>query len=198
MNGNDALHIELQALNVVEKAQVVRARRIRRGRRRCRRIVAIGLEQHLLLREIRDEHSVVVKEIPQVVELDDARAVGQHFLVANRLDLWLLPGELRCVRIQRVRRAQNFFEIGLVHPVREDGRPFGDERAEAAGVIDMAMGVDHVPDGFVWNQAPGLGDHGQCARPILPRLDERDVVLEIDRDYRVAAGDQVNAVTELL
>ena len=31
-----------------------------------------------------------------------------------------------------------------------------------------------------------------------PDLDQRDVVLEVDGDDRVAAGDQVDAVTELL
>ena len=92
------------------------------------RIVAIGLEQHLLLREIRDEHPVVVTEILQVVQLDDVRAVGQHLLLADRLDHRLLPGLLRLVRIQRVRRAQDFLEIRLVHLMGEDGRAFGDER----------------------------------------------------------------------
>ena len=66
------------------------------------------------------------------------------------------------------------------------------------GMIDMAMGVDQVLDRLVGNQTLGFGDDGQRARLVLPRLDERDVVLEIDCDHGVAAGDQVDAVTELL
>ena len=54
------------------------------------RIVAVGLEQHFLLREIRDDHAVVVAEVLQVIELDDMRAVGQHLLLADRLDDRLL------------------------------------------------------------------------------------------------------------
>ena len=146
VNGNDSLHIELQALNVVEETQGERARRTQRRRRGRLRIVAIGLEQHLFLREIGDDHSVVVSKIPQVVELDDVRAVSQHFLVADRLDHWLLPGLLCFVRIQCVRQAHDFFEIGLVYLMGEDGQTVGDESTQAAGMIDVAMGVDQVPD----------------------------------------------------
>ncbi len=127
----------------------VRARRARRRRRGGLRIVAVGLEQHLLLRQIRDEHAVVVEEVLQVVQLDDVRAVGEHFLVADRLDDRLLPGCLRLVRIQRVRQREHLLEVRLVRLVREDGRAFGDERPQAAGVIDVAVGVDDVPDRLV-------------------------------------------------
>src|SRR5207247_5092121 len=110
----------------------------------------------------------------------------------------LLPGLLRFVRIQRVRRAQDFLQIGFVYLMGEDGRPFGDEPAQAARVIDVAVRVDQVFDRLPGNQALGFRDDGQRAGLVLPALDDRDVVLEIDRDHGVAAGDQVDAVAQLL
>src|SRR5439155_23512195 len=73
---NHTLHVELQALNVLEQAYRIGTRR--RWRRGCRglRIVRIGLDQDLLLREIGDEHPVVVSEVPQMMQLDDVRPVG--------------------------------------------------------------------------------------------------------------------------
>src|SRR5712692_8836683 len=86
VDGNDPLHVELQPLNVIDEAHGVRARRTRRRRRGRLRVIAVGLEQHFLFGEIRDDHPVVVKESLQMMQLDDTRTVGQHSLLADRLD----------------------------------------------------------------------------------------------------------------
>src|SRR5262245_10625250 len=65
-------------------------------------------------------------------------------------------------------------------------------------MVEVAMRVNHVTDRLVRNQTLRLGDDRESARFALPRLDEGNVVLEVDRDDRVAAGDQVDAVAELL
>ena len=56
-------------------------------------------------------------------------AVGEHALVRDRLDHRLFPVLLRLVRIQRVRSAQDLFEVGLVHLIRQDRRSFRHRRA---------------------------------------------------------------------
>jgi hypothetical protein len=87
-----------------------------------------------------------------------------------------------------VRLAQHLFEIPLVHLVGHDGGAFGDERPQAARMIDMAMGVDDVFDRLVGEQPLGFGNNGERTRLVLARFDQRDVILEIDGDDGVAAG----------
>jgi hypothetical protein len=82
--------------------------------------------------------------------------------------------------------------------VREYGRPFGDERAQAAGVVEVAVRVDHVADRLVRDEPLRFSDDGQRSWFALSRFDEGDVVLEIDGDDGVPAGDEIDAVTELL
>ena len=77
------------------------------------RIVAIGLEQHLLLRQIRDEHPVVVEEVLQVMQLDHVRAVGEDLLVAHAFHDRLLPDCLRLVRISVCGSASTFSRYAL-------------------------------------------------------------------------------------
>ena len=65
-------------------------------------------------------------------------------------------------------------------------------------MVDVAVRVDDVLDRLVGNQPLRFGDDREAARLALPGLDDRDVILEVDRDRRVAAGDQIDAVAELL
>ena len=104
------------------------------------------------------------------------------FLSPIASTIGFFPAVCALVRIERVRLAQHLLEIGLVDLVGEDGRALGDERPQAAGMIDVAVGVDHVPDRLVRNQPLGFGDDRQRARLVLAAFDQRDVILEVDGD----------------
>ena len=140
----------------------------------------------------------MVAELLEVMQLDRARAVGQHLLLAYGLQDWLPAVFLRFIRVERVRHAERLLEIGLVQLVREDGRPFGDGRPQAARVVDVAVRVDDVLDGLVRNQPFGFGDDREPTSLALPGFDDRDVVLEVDRDRRIASRNQIHAVADLL
>ena len=62
----------------------------------------------------------------------------------------------------------------------------------------MAVGVDDVLDRLVRNLPLRLGHYGKTAGLALSRLDDGDVILEVDGDSRVAAGNQKHAVAQLL
>ena len=63
---------------------------------------------------------------------------------------------------------------------------FAGDVAEAQRLLDRA-----------WEGRTLAGDDRLSARFALARLDDRDVILHIDGDGRVAAGDQKHAVAEL-
>src|SRR5207244_13468010 len=98
----------------------------------------------------------------------------------------------------RVRKACRLLEIRLVQLVREDRRAFRDRGAQTARMIDMRVRVDDVGNRLVGNQPLRFGDDRLAARLALSALDDRDVILEVDRDSGIAAENQVHTVAQLL
>ena len=136
-------------------------------------------------------------EVLEAIQLDGVDAVGEHLLVAHRLDDGLLSVLLRRIGGERVRQAERLLEIRLVDLMGEDRRAFGDRRAQAARMIDVAVRVDDVRDRLVGDQLLRFRQHREAARLALAQLDHRDVILEVDRESAVAAGDEIHAVAEL-
>ncbi len=97
-----------------------------------------------------------------------------------------------------MRQAEDFLEVGLVLLMGNDRGAFRDERSQPARMIEMAVGIDHVFDGFIRDIPLGLGDNRVGAFFALRSLNDHDVVLEIDGQRRVRRQDQVDAVRELL
>ena len=163
-----------------------------------RRDVEVPGEQDLLLRQKRDQHAVAVLEVLDVVQLDGVRVVLEDALVARRLDLGLPVRLGEVVADERARIAQPLFQKALVVRVGDDRDPFGGKRREAAGVIEVRVRVDDVPDRLVRNHLLGFGDDRDAARFALPAFEHDDVILELDRQRDVAAGDPVDAFGHLL
>ena len=135
-----------------------------------------------------------------VVHLDGSRAVRVHLLVPHRFDPGFLRGLRQRVVQQRAWRVEGPLEELLVVPVRDDGRAFGHQRGQSAGVIGVWMRGHDVADWLVGNQLLGFSDIGQRARLALPGLEHHDVVPELHDQRIVAAGsggEPVQAVTEL-
>ena len=63
----------------------------------------------------------------------------------------------------------------------------------------MMVRVDHVLNGLAGSQACRFGDHGQRSLFVVRRVDDRDVVLELDEQAVVrAAAEQPDTGGELL
>jgi hypothetical protein len=66
--------------------------------------------------------------------------------------------------------------------VRNDGRANVHVGAEPADVVVVLMRVHQEADGLVGHEAHDLVDHGEIAPLVERRLDDGDVLLELDRD----------------
>ena len=115
-----------------------------------------------------------------------------------RLDLGLSIGLGEVVADERARIAQPLFQEALVVRVGDDRDPLGSERREATGVIEVRVRVDDVPDRLVRNHLLGFGDDRDAACFALATFEHDHVLLELDRQRHVAAGDPVHAFGHLL
>ena len=82
----------------------------------------------------------------RLVDLDGVHAVGEDALVAHQLHLHLRVVLRELVGDQRMRQREDLLEVALVRLTRDDRGPLGDERTQAARVVEVAMGVEHVLD----------------------------------------------------
>ena len=128
------------------------------------------------------------------MQLDDVVAVGQDFLLCHGFDLQRLFRLRQLVGNERVRQCEHRLVVRLVDLVRDDGRPLRHERPEPAGVIEMLVRIHHVPDRLVRNQPFRLGDDRAGPLFALRAFNHHDVVLEINRQARIPAENQVDAV----
>ena len=95
--------------------------------------------------------------------------------------------------------AQGVLEELLVDFVRHDRDAFGDDGADAARVVEVVMRQHAVTDRLVRNHALRFRDDRLRARVVLPgRLEDQDVIVELDGERDVAARDSVDAVREPL
>src|SRR5207248_11065034 len=85
----------------------------------------------------------------------------------------------------------------LVVVVGEDGDALGGKWREPAGMIEVRMRIDDVPDSFVRKQPPGFGEDRQASRFALRAFEHDHVVAELDGHGDVSADDAVHAVGEL-
>jgi len=114
---------------------------------------------------------------------------GAAWLAGDRLN-WRRPAadpvhrieERKAVWLQRAwrRPEQNVQVVLLVRLVRHDRRALREIRAQAAGVIEMMVRVDHVLNGLLGSESRGFCDHGKRAFFVVGRIHDRDVVLELD------------------
>ena len=81
--------------------------------------------------------------------------------------------------------------------MRDDRDAFGDDGADAARVIEVMVRQHAVANRLVRNHALRLGDDRLRARLVLAgRLEDQDVIVELDGERDVAARDAVDAVRE--
>jgi hypothetical protein len=66
--------------------------------------------------------------------------------------------------------------------MRDDRRAFSHKRPKSAGMVEVRMRVDDVPNGLVRNGLPDGVEHGQGAVVVLRRLEQDDVIVEFDGD----------------
>ena len=111
----------------------------------------------------------------------------------------LLAGTRHRVGRQRARAAQGVLEELLVHFVRHDRDALGDDRADAARVIEVMVRQHAVANRLTRNDALRFGEDGLRARFVLTgRLEDQDVIGELDGEGDVTARDAVDAVREPL
>ena len=115
-----------------------------------------------------------------LMQFDRTRGVLEHSLVADPLDR-RLPVRLReGVPYERPRAAERLLEERLVRVVRDDGDPFGRDRGEPAGMIEVRVRVDDVADRLVRNGLLHFRQDRQAARFVLSAFEHDDVVADLD------------------
>src|SRR5258706_140870 len=67
----------------------------------------------------------------------------------------------------------------------------------AAGMIEVMMRVDGLREGLARSQLPGFGDDRKSAVVVLRRLDERQMIVKLDRHAVVSAAEQPDPFSEL-
>ena len=99
---------------------------------------------------------------------------------------------------ERVRQAEDFFEVRLVDLVRDDRRALRDEGPESARMIDVVVCVDDISDWLVRDEPFGFVDNRARSRLGLRSLDHDDVVLEIDRQGGIRREDEIDPVRQFM
>jgi len=172
VNGDNALHIQLQAFDMGDQALSVGADHSRGLReQRSGRIEAIGLDQHPLFWKVHEQHPCVMPEIGHVIQLDDMIAVSQGHLVFYRFERGFLGVLRQAVRSQRVGSLPYLFVVGLVDFLGDDRRAFGYLGAQPSGMVNMRMRVHQFGNSLDGHQALGFGDHGLRPLVALAALD---------------------------
>src|SRR5687767_15668218 len=83
--------------------------------------------------------------------------------------------------------------------MRHDREPFGDCRAHTARVIEMMMCVDGVAERLVGSKLARLRDDGEGTRIVLWRLDQHQILVELDEHAVMRAASEIpDARRELL
>ena len=106
-----------------------------------------------------------------------------HPLVLHRLDNRRARRARETIGIQRVRIPENLLlVVPLVRFVRDDRNAFGHVRPHPPGMIRMVVRVDHVLDRLVRKHPLRVGDRRQRLFVAGRRLDDHDVVVELDEE----------------
>ena len=158
---SDRSHIQLQALDILEKVQRGWIRGRGRSGIRSQRGEQVDLRQDLLLRKIRHQNALIVWTALNVVNLQGMGAVGQSVPRRHRHDLRFLFLTRKAVGVQCMRQLGNPFVERLIDLMSDDRRALRDVSAQPAGMIEVMVRADHVLDRFAGNQLLGLGDHRQ-------------------------------------
>ena len=80
---------------------------------------------------------------------------------------------------------------GRARSLDHQGRPFGGRGAQAAGVVEVVVGVDDVAHRLAGHELLRLGEHRQRA-PVVQRAFHQDqVVFHLDRDAVMRAAGHV-------
>ena len=111
----------------------------------------------------------------------------------------LLAGAGHRVGRQRALAGQGVLEELLVHFVRHDRDALGDDGADPARVIEVMVRQHAIANRLVRNHAFRFGNDRLRARIVLPgRLEDQDVIGELDGERDIAARDAVDAVRQPL
>ena len=117
-----------------------------------------------------------------VMHLDGLGPVGDHLLVGhpfNHRRAWITR---QLVRGDRRGVAQHLLVERLVHLVRQDRKPFGHHRAQAARMIRVLVRVDDVADRLRRHEPLHLRQHRLGALLVADRFDDHDEVAELHQE----------------
>ena len=78
-------------------------------------------------------------------------------------------------------------EKGALVLVRDRGRTLRLDRYEAAGMIEVVVTVDDVPERFVRDEALDIGDHGQGAVVVERAFRDDHVIHHLDHGAVIGA-----------
>jgi hypothetical protein len=97
-----------------------------------------------------------------------------------------------------MRQGADLFNERLIDLMGDDRRALGHKCPQAAGVIEVRMGVDDIANGLIRNQFLGLRDDCAGALFTLRSLNDDDVILEIHGNGGIAAENQIHAFAQFL
>ena len=168
-------------------------------RRPGRRRVGVRFDQDLVRRQVDHREAVVVRTVRDPMHLDRPVRTLQDVFFGERLKGRRLARFRQTIRAKRAGRRPRRHVVRLVDLMRDDRGTLVHERAKAAGVIEVMMGVHDGPDRLARNRFLDLGDHRQRSRFIERRFDHRGIVAHVDGDAMVrSTGEVVDAFGEFL
>lgn len=115
-----------------------------------------------------------------VIQRQGHRRVLELPLVVDRFDrhtLWILRER---VGLTRVGTRGHGFHPGAVAAVRDHREALRDRRAESGRVVEVVVRDDELRERLAGNGLPGFRDHRQSPRFALGRIDQHQVVAELD------------------
>ena len=187
MQGQDLLHLQIQALHVLHQvhAQLVRPCRCRAVRRAGG--VSIGLNQNFFARQV-DHHEAPRMQVAlDVVNLHHALAVGKDTFAAHAANYGPLARALERVRVDAVRVRQHLFKIRTRQLAGDQGCALGGCGAQATRMVEVVVRIDDQGDRLAAGQLFDFGQHG-CGAPVGQRaLDHHQVVFHLDGHAVVGA-----------
>src|ERR1700676_2916116 len=117
--------------------------------------------------------------VEQAVEFDRLIGVGKYVPIFNGYESGGLVILGQCVGIEIVGLFENFLKVRLVLRGGNNSGALGDKSAQAAGMVQMVMGINDVFYQLVGNELLGFGDNAQGPLFVSRAIDDGHVVLKL-------------------
>ena len=163
------------------------------------RAVDIDFDHHALARDVGHQHRVGMRIAGDVIELDLHRLICISLFAIHCIHHQPVRFLGQRIGLKGVRAARDLFDPLLVAGMRDDVHALGDRGAQARGVIEVVMRGHDLRERLVRDGFLRLGDHRERARFALRRVDQHQVIAELDQGSVMrAAGQEPHAFANRL